>query len=233
MRKTIIILCCIIFAMTGSLQSYGQQAKDTIFLARDIDNAVYHAVFIDTNKASGFYSDISNFEFNEYDSNSYLLSLEYLRAKHLNLVKLPIQDIPLKWIKLEYYKGNFYAYYPSDFISHYQAAITDTSFIDYTGEGPIAGKINSFKKIDNETFSINTTSMDQIDRSLIIHIIDSKKGIAVFENANTDGYYWLMIDADHIRDVPVIVNYCETQKCVEFKFEEPDYKKLIDAAKSK
>lgn len=56
-----------------------------------------------------------------------------------------------------------------------------------------------------------------------------KNGIAVFEE-NTKGYppgYYLMIAANKIRNFPIIVNYCKTNKQLEFNFDNPDYRKLL------
>jgi len=42
-----------------------------------------------------------------------------------------------------------------------------------------------------------------------------------------------MISADKIKTVPIIVNYCPTQKQSEFEFETPDYLTLIKSKESK
>ncbi len=67
-------------------------------------------------------------------------------------------------------------------------------------------------------------------RKLTVHIIDKHKGIAIFEELIEDKakQYYLMIDATKIRQLPIIVNYCETQKQMEFDFDEPDYQKLLN-----
>jgi hypothetical protein len=66
-------------------------------------------------------------------------------------------------------------------------------------------------------------------RRWIIHIIDDKKGIAVFEekNGKEKPYYYLMIAAEKIRSVPLIVNNCKFNKQSELEFEQPDFERLI------
>jgi hypothetical protein len=145
------------------------------------------------------------------------------------LTKKNISDLPKKWIILKYYKNNFYTYYPSDFYSHFKVSISDTALIDYGGEGPMANKILSYKKVDNMTFSFVLTGVERPKRNLTIHIIDNQKGIAIFEELfdNKDKLYYLMVDATKITQLPIIVNYCNSQKQMEFEFDVPDYNKLL------
>lgn len=97
----------------------------------------------------------------------------------------------------------------------------------------MANKILTYKKVDEKTFSLSLTSIDRPKRKLTIHIIDKQKGIAIFEELYDDRgkyrgkQYYLMIDATKIKLLPIIVNYCQTQKQMEFDFDEPDFKKLL------
>jgi len=214
--------------------------NDTLFLEREKSVVYYHALFIDKNKSSKFYDAISRFGFDEYDEESYNHSLEYLKAKNIILKRKIINGLPLKWIILYKYKDKFYTYYPSDFMNHYKINITDTAFIDYASEGPFGSKIIDFTQIDSNTFRFHLTGGYKHNRELVIHIIDSKNGIAVFEDKFTNSYLekddkstYLMIDADKIRNFPIIVNYCKTMKQMEFEFDKPDYKKLISRKLSK
>jgi hypothetical protein len=200
---------------------------DTTFLLKEPE----HSIFIDQSKTSQFYNRISDFNFGKFDKDSYKYSLQYLKDKSFKLTKINLKNVPKKWIILKYYNKNFYTYHPSDFYSHYKISITDTAFIDYGGEGPTANKIISYKKVDDQTFSFSLTGAERPKRKLNIHIIDKQNGIAIFEELVDDKYnqIYLMIDATKIRQLPIIVNYCATQKQLEFDFDEPDYKKLLKA----
>ena len=216
--------------VASSMNSFGQKSlPDTTFLLRKINKGTYHAIFIDSSKTSRFYDQISNFRFGHFDQETYEYSLKFLRDRNINLPKTPIDDLPKKWIVLKYYKGQYFTYKPSDLYFHYQAEITDSTFTDFTGEGPIANKILNYSKIDNNTFLFLLTGVHSQNRSLTIHLVNSQHGIAVFEERLKDNLsiYYLMIDANKIRQLPVIVNYCETQKQLEFVFDNPDYKMLI------
>lgn len=207
------------------LPATGQQKKDTTFLYKNKD----HVIFIETAKHSVFYDEISRFDFDEMDQQGYAYSLEYFKTNGIALSRNAIKGVPAKWIALQYYKDKFYTYRPSDFLFHYQSSITDTAYIDYTGEGPIANKIVSYAQPDHKTLRMKLAGVNEPDRTLTIHIIDLSNGVAVFEEsvAGLGTRYYLMIAADKIRNFPVIVSYCTNRKQSEFRFKEPDYSQLL------
>jgi len=211
--------------------SFGQSNQtDTTFLLRTNSDGIYHAIFIDPTKASKLYDRISNFTFYNFDQESYDNSLNDLKSNHISLTRKVITQVPKKWIPLYQYRNKFYVYYPCDFYFHFKVSITDTSFIDYTGEGPVANKINDFKKINDTTFKFNLTGIEP-NRNLIIHIIEKENDIAVFEENSQEKNkrYYLMISSDNVKNVPMIVNYCPTRKEMEFEFDKPNYSKLLEA----
>lgn len=216
--------------LTLGFTAVGQEpASDTIFLFKEIRNGISHRIFIDSSKTSKYYDQISNFSFGLYDQETYNnYSLKYLQDKKIRLAKNRIRDLPLKWVILKCYKDHFYTYYPSDFYNHYKVAVTDSAFIDYTGEGPLANKILSYTKIDDKTFSFHLTGVHEQNRHLTIKLIDPQKGIAVFTewSKNAGARNVLMVDAEKIKQLPIIINECE-EKQLEFDFKEPDYKKLL------
>lgn len=176
-----------------------------------------------------YYTNLTSFEFDEFDSESYQWSLNYLKKNNINLIKhkniLPAN----KWIIIQQYKNEFYAYHPCDFYTFFQVSITESTYVEMTGEGPVANKILNQRKINNATFEIKTTGMYQQNRTIKIYIINQEKGIAVFEENLKDGsqYQYLMIAADKIKTIPLIVNHCEIHKQPELEFKEPDFEKLI------
>ena len=217
-------------AVSIALQVSAQDLKkDTVFILKDTTTKKSHSIFIVNNKESEFYEQITDFHFGSYDQESYNYSIDYLKEQKLKLAKSnPV--IPWKnWVILKQYKGRFYVYHPSDFINHFQQSVNDTTFIDWTGEGPVANKIIAQKKIDKKTYEFKLTGIFEQDRKLIVHIIDAKKGIAVFEETTGTGdkTYSLMIAADKIKTVPIIVNYTPRQKEKELEFEVPDYKNFL------
>ena len=230
-RMILLRYILIFFSVSFASQGLSGQSKtgDTVFILKER----HHSIFIDNNRGSKFYGDICDFSMDEFEQRSYNNSLDYLREKGLKLTKRTIGDVPPKWIALKQYKKRYYSYYPSDFYTHYKIGLTDTTFIDYTGEGPLASKILSFRKIDGRTYRLELTGINDSIRNLTIHIIDKNLGIAVFEEnaGNRGSVYFLMISEDKIRNLPIIVNYCESSKQRELEFEEPDFKALLRSKK--
>lgn len=130
---------------------------------------------------------------------------------------------------LKQHNDEFYVYHPCDFIFHFKQSVNDTTFIDWTGEGPVANKIIEQRKIDNKTYEFILTGIYDNERKVIVHIIDFKKGIAIFEQITnkSEKTFYLMIAAETIKSVPIIVNQCQKYKQKELEFKEPDFKSLL------
>ncbi len=177
-RTLLLILFCICNGI-----SYAQfKQNDTLFFVRDSSESYYHKVFIDTNKNSEFYSYVADFTFTQFDVDTYKSSLNYLYSKKLFPHKQTYNNFPLEWTMLETYKGETYVYSPADYYNHYKIRLTDSLFIDFSGEGPEATYIEKFKKIDSSTFQFILKSVSYPKRVLTIRYIDKGKGIAVFQD---------------------------------------------------
>src|SRR5690606_22945600 len=219
-----------ILVIGTTFQLFGQSiGKDTTFIFKDTIDGKLQTIFIDYNTDSKFYERITLFNFQYFDKDSYKYSTDYLKEQKLTLTKSKPAIPWTNWVTLKQYKEQFYAYHPCDFLFHFRQSINDTTFIDWTGEGPVANKIIEQKKVDSKTYEFKLTGIYDQDRKIIIHIIDFKKGIAVFEQIinGTDKNYYLMIAADKIKSVPIIVNHCPTQKQAELQFDELDFKTLL------
>lgn len=219
-----------ILTIGATVQLFGQTvANDTTFIFKDTVDGELQTIFIDHNTDRKFYERISHFSFQYLDKVSYKYSTDYFKEQKLTLTKSkPI--IPwTNWVTLKQYNGQFYVYHPCDFLFHFRQSVNDTTFIDWTGEGPEANKIIEQKKIDEKTYEFKLTGISAQNRKITIHIIDIKNGIAVFEQTlnEADKRYYLMIAADNIKSVPIIVNHCPTQKQTELQFDEPDFKTLL------
>lgn len=207
---------------------FGQ--TDTIFIQKDSLLGTAQSIFFDKNPNSIFYDKINYWDFLAFEHESYKNSMDFLKEHKLKPTKKTPVIPQTKWITLKQYKGTFYAYHPCDFYSHYRISINDTTFIDWTGEGPEANKIITQKKIDDKTYEFQLSGITNKNRKLIIHIIDNKKGIAVFEETSgnaSESYYYLMVASDKIKTVPLIVNNCETYKQIELSFDKPNYGELL------
>ena len=223
--------CLLIIATLLTYQNvFGQVKKmDTTFIFNQNLSISNNTIFIEKNKYSSFYKNITSFNFREFENESYAYSLNYLKANKIKLVKHKPILPSTNWIPLKLYKGNLYAYCPCDFYTFYKVSINDTTYIDWTGEGPIANKIKTQNKINQTTFKLKVNGINQQHKTIIINIIDKKNGIAIFtETTKQNGKnYFLMIMAKNIKIVPLIVNNCINKKQPELIFDEPNFEKLL------
>ena len=206
------------------------QPKDSIFIKKDSIYGASQSIYITKKKSCQLYNRLLDLNFGEFDAESYLMSLSYLKEKNLILKKNTPVISETQWIPLVQYDKKLFAYYPCDFYSFNKVSINDSTFIEWTGEGPIANQIMNQKKGKNNTFEFDLCSMYDPIKTVIIHIINPKKGIAVFEtiSSNNEHYFSLMIAASKINRVPLIVNQCDFQKQRELDFEEPDFNKILN-----
>ncbi|MDF2456307.1 MAG: hypothetical protein K0R51_2300 [Cytophagaceae bacterium] len=219
-------LFLVVFFLCGHTVSLIAQSTSRTYIKKEGVNGETHSIYIENDRTSTYYNKILDFGFGGFDQASYDNSLEYLKEKNIVLSKTHIIDLPTEWITLKQYKDKFYVYHPCDFLFHYKVSINDTTFIDWTGEGTNGSKIISYNKINDQAMELKLTGIYEPSRTLIIHWIDRINGIAVFENTVNNDYN-LMIDASKIKKVPIIINYCPTQKEMELEFDTPDYKKLL------
>ena len=231
MKNLLLILFCFILKKNFAQFTY----NDSLFFIRDSTEMYYHRIFIDTNKNSTFYSLVSNFSFNNYDSISYQRSLEYLYAKQLFPHQQFNNNLPKEWIKLEIYKGVTYVYSPNDFYFHYKIQFTDSVFINWNGEGPEAAFIHKFQKKNSNTYVFNLTSESFANTIVTIKFLNKENGIALFQfkkkraySKQTLCYYVLMVDVNKMKKLPLLVNFCNNQKQYELEFDKVNYDAIFN-----
>ena len=113
-----------LFILTICQSVFGQHSKsDTIFIRKDRLKGVSQSIFIETNKNSKFYENITSFKFGMFDKERYDNSLDYLKKNKIKLKKQKTIIPSKKWVTLKKYNGKFYAYYPCDFYSYFQVSI--------------------------------------------------------------------------------------------------------------
>ncbi len=226
-RKNLFLLAILVFSGCSFAQTKAA-SKDTVFLLSETKWGAYHSVYIDPDKSSKVYDWIVSFKFDKTEKKYYQKTIDDLKSKPPGaFVRHQLYDLPRQWCLLYTYKSNYYLYSPCDYIGNYRAAISDTTYIDYYGDGTIPSRINSLKKVDDFTYKIVKTDYSEKPETIIIHLIDKKRGIAVFELPGEKYPYSLMVSVHTARTFPVIVHSCETQKQTEYDFPKPDFIKLI------
>lgn len=208
--------------------------NDTLFFERVITDSFYHRIFVDDNKNSKFYSSVSDFTITGFDKDTYKRSLNYLYSKKLFPKKKILNEIPGEWVMLETYKNKVYVNSPCDFYFHYKAKFTDSVFINWDGEGPEATYIERIVKEDSVTYHYFLKSQTYKNWKLSVKYIDKEKGVAVFRTQffdplfkKTDLRYQLMVEVKKMRNIPLVVNYCDYAKAGELEFDQVDYSTIF------
>lgn len=228
MTKRLIVWIILLNGIT--FHGFGQLVeKDTTFIFKDMVNGELQSIYIDYNPNNDYYDRLAACKFLNFDEESFRNSLDFFIENNIKLTKKkPL--IPYKnWVSLKQYHHKYYVYYPCDFLFHFSQTINDTTFIDWTGEGPLANKIIEQKKVDRNTYMFELTGINGLYRKIIVHIIDAEKGVAVFEEL-TNGCvvnYYLMIATEKITTVPIIINNCPSQKQRELSFDSIDVQTLL------
>jgi len=174
-KKQQLILVTLLFPLIGF-----SQPKDTLFIQKDSIYGTSQSIYIAKNKSSQLYNRLLDLNFGEFDSESYSMSLSYLKEKNLILHKSTPVISETQWIPLVQYNKKLFVYYPCDFYSFYKISINDSTFIDWTGEGPIANQIFFQKKLNKKTYEFELISICGPTRKLTIHMIDQKKRNSYF-----------------------------------------------------
>lgn len=226
MRYWFSIICMLLY-----LASYAQQVGDTLYRSPKGIKGQYNTIHIDRNPSPKFYKAIGNLDISKEDSTKYLQSLGFLKFANTYNGKNVVADLPQKWVSLEMYRDSFYLYYMPCYLRQQGAiSFSDSVFIYHTQHYPILQSINELSRIDSSTFQFQLLSVNKNSSLLTIHIIDTLKGIAIFEEHYFGNVsYYPMIDANKLQAVPMIVNFClgADGSAMTFDFPEVDFSKFI------
>lgn len=233
----------IVFSLTGAnyhklktqlAKVHIETHADTIFISRDY----YHKVYVEQNRQSPFYSNLMDFKMDKSELDEYKGNYRSLKKDFpAPLTKYDLQGLPKEWIPLYKYKGKYYVYSPSEEGNEGRRIITDSTMVYWFMDGPNPQPLLSVKRIKENIWYLNVNSYfkhingfpDRPDAKLIIHIIDPKNKIAIWEDKNqpeTDRYE-LYIPKACAQDFDMIVNRSLQTKVPEFQFDKIDYNALL------
>lgn len=223
-----ILFCfCTLISLFNNLALSQESNVDTNFILRE-NGLYYHAIFIDSNKSSHFYSELENNTKSPFDSTFYFDGLVRLRKNKIKIKHQSINTIAQDWMPLYLYKGKYYNYYPSDGMYTNWIKISDSIFLTYAGGEMITSSITKLIKKSITEFQFTLTGETGSKENVNVIVIDSKNGVAIFEYPKRKfAKYELRITTNKIRKFPVIVNYCTEQKQEEFKFDIPNFLQLL------
>jgi len=169
-----------------------------------------HFIFIDHNRRARFYESLVRFNFYESDQNDYADFLE--KQANLPPADLPA-DLPRQWVVVHPYQNKFYAYYPSDFGNHFRVQLNEKAFVGHHMDGLELEALHSVSKPEAGVWEVLFVTGKRIK------VVQVSPGSPVWR-WQFSGWDRLMVPAERLRELPVLVNYCEEQKQLEFDFEE-------------
>jgi len=214
------------------------ELNDTIFVYRKITKEFYHAIYINKNRKTIEYKWLSDFSFDENELQTYKAYFKnYIEKQDGIYKKVNATELPKNWIPIYQYQNKFYLYGPSDWGNADKRIINDSSFVIWYMDGPVPIPLISVKQDSNKYLLEMKGYFNKVDKKqrLVIHQIDQKTKLSVFEFLdNSEKYrYQLYVPKESINHFDMIVNYCEHQKQLEFKFDEINFKALIKNSLSK
>lgn len=204
--------------------------KDTVFLHRSLEEGIYHAVYIETNRQSIFHEALANFTFDKYDSTcnaeTYDFFTEYNDHPNSFIKGNPLSN---NYVPLFEYEEEYYVYAPSDWGAARKKIITDSTFMFWYMDGVSPYLLESVSTINENTFELTYLAFasNSLHESIInIYLIDKEKSVFLFDYTNqaSDNRYQLYTIDSSVHLFDAIVNYSPMQKQHEYDFDPPTIK---------
>lgn len=142
------------------------------------------------------------------------------------LPKISIENIPRYWNSLYEYKGQYYVYGPSDWMSNRPEYISDSFLIE------IASDFTYFSIKKQSVISPHelqlTLDLYGEETLLRIRMLRIPKGAALWEySIKNESWSELKVSSEFVRAYDMIHNDCVHQKCFqEFHFDQTDFSRL-------
>lgn len=196
---------------------YSQEKIDTTFLYRSNDINGYKAVFIEK-PHSKIHKKV--FEFLTIDTVSYNESVRKLKSLIKNKNKSG-NNINGEWIGIYLFNKKLYAYLPSEPYFNLYLNISDSiiSINDFNdGIIPLLFK-KAYSKEDKSFFTL--INVDSVIIKMNFEFLNRQQSIALVTIPSYGNRKCLMIRKELFYKLPIIVNYCPNNRCIEWTFSQP------------
>lgn len=207
--------------------------NDTTFIHRKITNDFYHAIYIDTSQNSKYYNWLTNFDFDESESETYNDYYSYHKKKHSYDKRLKNSNLLGGWLPIHQYKDKYYLYAPSEGGAIGRRIINDSAFVYWYMDGPFPTPLISIKKKAKSHYILKMNDFGYGKREeeeiLEIYQIDPKTRLSVFFfPEEIERYrYQLYVPKENAHYFDMVVNYCNSQKQLELEFDKIDFQALL------
>jgi hypothetical protein len=140
--------------------------------------------------------------------------------------KISIGNIPRYWNSLQEYKGQYYVYGPSDWMSNRPEFISDSFLIEIASDFAYFSIKKQALVSPHELYL--TLDLYGEAAQLRIRMLTYPKGAALWEySIKSESWSELKISSEFVREFDLINNDCVNQKCFqEFHFDQTDLSRL-------
>lgn len=140
--------------------------------------------------------------------------------------KISIGNIPRYWNSLQEYKGQYYVYGPSDWMSNRPEFISDSFLIEIASDFAYFSIKKQALVSPHELYL--TLDLYGEEAQLRIRMLTYPKGAALWEySIKSESWSELKISSEFVREFDLINNDCVNQKCFqEFHFDQTDLSRL-------
>lgn len=205
-----------------------QAKRDSILLQAD-----YGSVYLtyDTTAISYDYLNPKEIDSNIFKTDLLNISKYIKESNNIKLKHFKNDLVNTNWSSLYWFNNNFCLYGPSDWMENTPILITD-SIIYYLNSDPMLDIVIDFSKTENNHYEFSVKNYNGKTENIIIEIIDTKKGIAIWEYRDENNLTInkaLKVKSEFVKLFPIIICDCGDSKCVFEKtnyFEKPDFEKL-------
>ncbi|MBC8110842.1 MAG: hypothetical protein H7Y04_07265, partial [Verrucomicrobia bacterium] len=185
------ILSLLVFCCSYSQTKYEKFiVNDTVFYLRECTDSSYHAIFIEKNKKSKYYSQIADFKIDSPEEMQMEID-STVRKNNLKIKKWALPNFPRQYNLLFLLNRNYYVYKPSETGANYRIKITDSTIITYGMMGIRPYVIVNFEKQSEKSHKFDAVSgFYNEQRTFIINSLDEKwEKIVCYEKRNGEENY--------------------------------------------
>lgn len=192
---------------------------------RVLDQTKYGSVYFTRDTTAKSYSYLNPKEIDSSIFHTIMPSMiESIFVEHKSKIKHVEHDlINTTWSSLYWFNNEFCLYSPSDWMNNTPVLITDSTFYFLSSADPMLELITHFKQLNATKYEFKSIDYFGGIRTTTIDIINSEKGIAIWEykDANKEQLVKeLKVKSENVKLFPMIICDCGDTKCI---FERTDF----------
>jgi hypothetical protein len=211
---------------------YSQKKADSSIVFKEVLlDSSYHVVFIEKNRTERFKKEMKR---SAISSEAIAEQLKNIHdSLNIAIKKFPVKPIAQKWYSLYLFRDKYYVYEASDPGTNPWMIINDSTIQElHFDPGVVVSAITAVNRKDN-AITLTFSNPTEGSQRMTVHQVNPDRGIAVFERhyGSPETRYTLMVAGDKLNLYPVMVNYGSGGRVEEWKFDNPDFEKILKTRK--